>query len=150
MIALSIRQPWAWLITRPDVVGAAARAALVEQDLIKTVENRDWPTNYRGQMLLHAGKTCTVADYDAALLFVEAFVSPALALQVPDLAELPRGGVVGMTHLVDCVRSHPSRFFTGDPDLPEGGYGFVLQGSIAVPFLPWKGRLGFFDVVVKR
>lgn len=39
--ALSIRQPWAWLIVNNH----------------KPVENRSWPTSFRGRFLVHAGKT---------------------------------------------------------------------------------------------
>ena len=38
MKALSIRQPWAWLIARG----------------VKTVENRTWATNFRGRFYIHA------------------------------------------------------------------------------------------------
>src|ERR1051326_1498970 len=38
--ALSVRQPWAWLI----IYGG------------KDIENRDWPTSHRGPTLIHAGK----------------------------------------------------------------------------------------------
>lgn len=149
MIALSIRQPWAWLIVNG----------------LKDVENRSWPTRYRGQFLVHAGKTLTVKDYDAALLFIEAFVDPELVHQVPDMAELPLGGVVGMARLADCVTHCPSPWFTGgmspavtedgsaDENTPGSyvfGYGFVLQDAKPIPFMPWKGQLGFFNVVVKK
>ena len=133
MISLSIRQPWAWLIVNG----------------FKDVENRSWPTNYRGPFLVHAGKVCKPADYDAAMLFVEA-VAPKLVAQVPDLGELPLGGVVGRAMLVDCVREYPSRWFTGGQSQGDG-FGFVLDGAHAepLPFMPWKGRQGFFDVMVK-
>lgn len=132
MIALSIRQPWAWLIVNG----------------YKDIENRDWLTPYRGVFLVHAGKKCTVADYDAAMLFIEACVDPALVHQVPDIGELQLGGIVGQAELVDCVTRHPSPWFTGcDADTPGGpAYGFVLQHGKPLPFMPWKGRLGFFNV----
>lgn len=38
MKALSIRQPWAWLIANG----------------YKDIENRSWRTNYRGPVLIHA------------------------------------------------------------------------------------------------
>lgn len=38
------------------------------------------------------------------------------------------------------VVSHPS------PWKMEGLYGFVLCDSSPLPFTPWKGRLGFFNV----
>lgn len=135
MIALSIRQPWAWLIVNG----------------FKNVENRTWPTNYRGDFLVHAGLTCKPADYDAAMLFVEGF-APELIGQIPDIGDLPLGGVVGMARLVDCVTEHASPWFTGGAanNAPGTvGYGFVLEKAMPIPFLPWKGRQGFFDVVVR-
>ena len=38
--ALSIQQPWAWLIVNGH----------------KDIENRDWRTNFRGPVAIHAGK----------------------------------------------------------------------------------------------
>lgn len=42
MKALSIQQPWAWAIVKRD----------------KRVENRTWPTTYRGPVLIHASQAC--------------------------------------------------------------------------------------------
>lgn len=137
MIALSIRQPWAWLIVNG----------------YKNIENRDWSTNFRGQFLVHAGKKLTVDDYDAAMLFIEAFVDPALLQYIPDQAELQLGGVVGVAKLVDCVTAHESPWFTGgiatagaQAENQAGGFGFVLRDAMPIPFMPWKGRLGFFNI----
>lgn len=131
MIALSIRQPWAWLIVNG----------------FKKVENRTWLTNYRGPVLIHAGKKMTPADYDAAMLFVETCVHPDLVHQVPDMAELPLGGIVGVAKLFDCVTENLSPWFTGGA-VNGGGYGFVLTDAMPIPFLPWKGKQGFFNVDV--
>ena len=46
-IALSIRQPWAWLIVNG----------------YKDIENRDWKTHYRGRFYVHAGKQFDKAGY---------------------------------------------------------------------------------------
>lgn len=127
-VALSIRQPWAWLIVNG----------------LKDVENRTWATPYRGPLLIHAGKTLRPADYDAAMLFIEAFVNPDLVHQVPDMGELPLGGFVGVATLVDCVRASSSPWFTGADT--EDGHGFVMDAPLVIDFLPWKGRLGFFNV----
>ncbi|MCW5318373.1 ASCH domain-containing protein, partial [Nostoc sp. KVJ3] len=43
MKALSVRQPWAWAIIYA----------------LKNVETRGWPIHYRGDILIHAAKTCT-------------------------------------------------------------------------------------------
>lgn len=50
-----------------------------------------------------------------------------------------RGGIIGSVEIVDCVDSHPSSWFMGR-------YGFVLRNPIALPFRPFTGKLGFFDV----
>lgn len=127
-LALSIRQPWAWLIVNG----------------FKDVENRTWPTPYRGPLLIHAGKTMRPAEYAWAMEFIEEFVSPDLVRQVPDMAELPLGGFVGVATLVDCVRASTSPWFTCADT--EDGHGFVLADARAIEFTPWKGRLGFFNV----
>jgi ASCH domain len=134
MIALSIRQPWAWLIVNG----------------YKDVENRTWSTPYRGEFLVHAGMTCTVAQYDEAMLFVE-HIAPALVAKVPALEDLPRGGIVGKAVLIECVAKKASVYFKNGLSpwfvgSDEDGVGFVLRNGMPLPFRPWKGRLQFFNV----
>lgn len=120
--ALSIRQPWAWLIVNG----------------FKDIENRDWPTNFRGELLVHASKTLSRSDYDETVEDLQ-----ALGLYPPSLPAydaMERGGLVGWTRVVDCVEHHRS------PWKMAGGYGFVLRDSRPMPFVPFKGRLGFFNV----
>ena len=136
MKTLSIRQPWAWLIVRPDVTDPAARAALVAAGQQKPVENRDWKTSVRGRIQLHAGLTLTFRDYtDLALYFL---MDHRDRITLPPYAELQRGGIVGQADLVDCVQHHDSPFFMGP-------WGLVLENVAPVPFTPFKGSLGFFD-----
>ena len=123
MAALSIRQPWAWLVVQG----------------YKDIENRDWPTNFRGPLLVHAGLTMTRSDYEqAAQLLDEAGLLPPGGL--PAYEALPRGGLVGWTRVVDCCQEHASPWKQADR------WGFVLRDSQPMPFLPWKGRLNFFNV----
>jgi hypothetical protein len=49
-----------------------------------------------------------------------------------------RGGIVATARIVDCVSDSSSPWFFGR-------FGFVLADVQAVPFLPTKGALGFFD-----
>jgi hypothetical protein len=121
-IALSIRQPWAWLIVNNW----------------KNIENRPWSTRFRGPVLIHAGKTMTRGDYDACLFFVDA-VFPKLASAIPSCELLERGGIVGVATVIDCVDTHPSEWFCGD-------YGFVMADARPLPFQACKGRLGFFKI----
>lgn len=126
MKALSIRQPWAWLIVNG----------------YKDVENRTWSTNLRGSVLIHASKTMTDADYDEALAFIRGKHSISnLASIVPKQHELERGGIVGVATLVSCSQCYPSPWFTGP-------YGFGLQLARPLPFRPMSGALGFFEALV--
>jgi hypothetical protein len=114
MKAISIQQPWAWLIVNG----------------YKDIENRDWPTRVRGRIQVHASKTFDGAGYK----YVAANF-PHIPL--PDPKAFQRGGVVGETTITDCTTGHKSPWFFGD-------FGFVLTDSKPVDFIPCQGALGFF------
>jgi hypothetical protein len=86
--ALSIRQPWAWLI----VHGA------------KDIENRKWRTHFRGPILIHASKTIDRAAYDQ-------LADEGIAL--PPIDELQTGGIIGRAEIADCVAESDSPWFAG-------------------------------------
>jgi hypothetical protein len=114
MKIISIRQPWASLI----VSG------------VKDIENRTWPTRYRGPVLIQASQGAddiTAGD-----------IERRFGVSMP--AELPRGGIVGITEIVDCVRPHASAWYAA------GHWGFVLANSRPLPFVRWKGALSLRDV----
>lgn len=117
---LSVRQPWAWLIVNGW----------------KNVENRTRRTAFRGRVFIHASLRMTKGDYDACVFFV-ASIHPFLASKIPPMSDLPRGGIVGETTILDCVDHHSSEWFTGP-------FGWVLSDTRTTTFEPLKGRLGFF------
>ena len=119
--ALSIRQPWAWLIVNG----------------IKDVENRSWNTQHRGPLLIHAAKTMTAADYASAQDLAE-----SLGIEIPPRNGFKLGGIIGKVNLVDCVREHNSPWFFGP-------FGFVLENAEVMKFIPLRGQLGLFTVVYK-
>jgi hypothetical protein len=47
--------------------------------------------------------------------------------------------VVGIADIVDCVTSHPSKWYVGP-------YGYVLRRRRKLPFVKWKGTLGLRKV----
>ena len=116
MRALSIRQPWAWLIVHGP----------------KDVENRTWSTDYRGPLLIHAGKTF---ERDAWEWLRREYPE----IYLPPISAFHRGGIVGRCEIMDVVDASPSRWFTGP-------VGFVLHHREPLPFTPYRGQLGLFDV----
>lgn len=117
MKALSILQPWAWLIVNGH----------------KDIENRNWWTGFRGPVLIHAGKTYPKRDYESD---VEDYTH---AYGSYPLREEMIGGIVGIATIVDCVKQSESPWFNGP-------YGFVLRDARPLPFRPYRGQLGFFEV----
>lgn len=85
MKALSIQQPWCWLI-------AAGH---------KDIENRTWNTAYRGPVLLHAGKKHdgSPAEWDWP--------------DIPRPRGFDYGGIIGEAVIVGCVTDSRSRWFQG-------------------------------------
>ena len=113
---LSVRQPWADLI----VAG------------LKDVENRSWPTSFRGFILIHAPRIVDQAALPG--------LTHLLGLRSASEYHPVIGAIIGFTEIIDCVTRHPSRFF-------QGPYGFVLANSQRFPKpIPSRGQLGIFGV----
>ena len=89
MKALSIRQPWPWLI----IAGH------------KDIENRSWRTNYRGPLLVHAARACDASSFGQ----IEKRHDVRILAH-----DLQRGGIIGLVDLIDVVTQHRSRWFTGE------------------------------------
>jgi len=134
MKALSIRQPWAWLIIRPDLTHAGERARELAEGRIKTIENRTWRTRERGTVLVHASQGMTSAEYFGTTEFCY-----RLGVELPPFNDLQRGGIVGQVDIVDCVEHSDSPWYMG-------AVGFVLANAKPLPFRALKGALGFFEV----
>ncbi|ALJ98716.1 ASCH domain-containing protein [Burkholderia thailandensis] len=123
MKALSVRQPWAWLL-------AAGH---------KNIENRTWVTSYRGPLLIHASKGMTHQEYEDCMAFA---IRAGLRAYFPRREDLERGGIVGVVDLVACFESNGRL----SPWHIEGCYGFAVSNARQLPFIPYTGRLGIFDV----
>ncbi len=125
MRALSIRQPWAWLIVNG----------------LKDVENRVWRSNYRGPVLIHAASG---RGTQAEWAFANYTVNRAAAvmqreIQLPDFLHIRRGGIVGIAEMTDCVEASVSPWFLGP-------FGFIMQHAKPLDFAPVAGSLGLFRV----
>lgn len=126
--ALSVRTPWWFAILYMG----------------KDIENRDWPTRFRGPVLLHASKWFDAEEIRDDFAFARQ-TAEGQGVTVPgpitlgDLRKLG-GHIVGKVEIVDCVSSSASPWFFGK-------HGFVLRNPVAFANpTPVKGALGFFRV----
>jgi hypothetical protein len=122
--ALSIRQPWVDLILRGD----------------KTIEVRPWRVRHRGAVLIHVSRTI---DWKTAELF-----------GYDDISNLPRGGLVGITQILDVFEftreswlEMMPRHLVVHPPVGEPVYGVVLGGAIALSHrIPCRGKTLLFPI----
>jgi hypothetical protein len=119
--ALSLRQPWAWLVSTG----------------VKTIENRKWRTQHRGPFLIHAALAMSWEDYDFARRFC------AMDLPPIDSPLYVRGGIVGAADLVDIF---PPGSNDGGRWHMKEQYGYLLERISELPFRSLKGALNFFNV----
>lgn len=119
--ALSIRQPWAWAILYAG----------------KRIENRNWYTAYRGEVLIHAGLR---VDYDALDDLEAAIMSVPTPRPTAYL-----GALVGRARLVGCVPV--SEVHETQRRWAVGPWCFVLDDvrPLARP-IALKGALGLFPI----
>lgn len=139
MKALTIIQPWATLIASGH----------------KMNETRSWKTNYRGEVLIHAGKNpkdytsgCYIGDPDGRH-FQEAGITPN------NFEDLPRGSIIGKATLVNRIhinkefrdhlkRSNPAEYAFGDYRI--GRYAWVFENPVLFKKpIPARGRQGLWN-----
>lgn len=148
--ALSIKQPWAYLI-------AAG---------IKDIENRTWkcPQKYIGErVLIHASAKCTM---DIRMFLNMTSQQMDQVYKIADslgqnFEAIKCGAIIGSVEIVDCVVNHPSIWAEksigckdGCPDVencpvgkcPHLTYNWVLANPILFdqPIMNVKGMLGFW------
>lgn len=125
MWALSIRQPWAWLI-----VGGH-----------KNVENRQWSTSHRGPLLIHAAKGMTLTEYRLCHHY-----AAGRGVMLPTFDELLRGGIVGQVNLRNCFYMHDDYRRSLSSPWFEGPYGWHMIDAQPLPFFACRGQLRLFEV----
>lgn len=121
--AISIKQPWAWLIVNG----------------YKDLENRATLNSFRGKVLIHASLK---PDYDIINTDNDHIYK---VLEDNDLlfdddidAYCEVGGIIGAVTITDSITESDSPWFSG----PNA---FVLTNAVKLPFTPCKGKLGFFN-----
>lgn len=121
MMCLAIKQPWAWAIFNAG----------------KNVENRDWPTRFRGRIAILASKGMTKGEYGEGCYFIK-MKEPQII--VPSYESMLRGQIIGTVEITDCGQFPFNKWFVGD-------YGMFLCSAVKFQNpIPAKGRLGIFSV----
>jgi hypothetical protein len=140
MKTISIKQPWASLIctSRQENPNLG----------IKDIENRTWPTKFRGRVLVHAS-----AKFDYSIFSVD--TDSEKWESFTKTSNYPTGAIIGSVEIVDYVINYPSIWAEGTffpIDDSEGYppkqiiYNWVLANPVlfAKP-IPAKGKLSFWD-----
>ena len=125
MKALTICQPYAHLIAIGE----------------KRVENRTWPTSYRGPLLIHAGKSWNWMDDGDDEKYGLTSGDFGVIVAVADLTECWHGDDITTGHIPASYR------WLATHEHVNGPWCFVLENvrRFSTKF-PYRGAQGFFDV----
>lgn len=130
--ALSLKQPFAWLIANGYLL----------------VDDRKWGTQYRGPILIHASKGLYEEYYD--------YLKKNTAIPLPTKDKLEYGGIVGIAKLVLCCQ--PGNLPKGigrEQRAHFGGvhqeyFGFLFEEARPLPLIPCRGKLGIFELNINE
>lgn len=118
--ALSLRQPWAWLVLNG-----------------KDVENRDWRSYLTGWVFIHAAKGCTIDEYGIACGHARRILQPEVFAKMPPRLLIQTGGIVGAMKIAPAERTSKSPWFMGI-------WGIPILDVRPLPFVPCRGMLNYF------
>ena len=124
-ICLSFKQPWAWLVANG----------------YKNADGRNWRTDVRGTVLIHASKKSSPAEYKKAQKTLNDIYQCNVAsmIAMPPLKDLPKGGIVGQVDIVCCMQNTGSKWSHGRK------YHYELSHAKPLPFEPCAGQVMFFS-----
>ena len=126
MKCLSVSQPFADLIISGK----------------KTIELRNWNTNFRGEFLIHAPIKIRTED----------------CKRLKITKKLVTGAIIGKADLYDVKKYNSSKeikkdkkFHFASKKFQDKTFGFKIKNvkPLRIP-IPWKGQLGFFDVELPK
>lgn len=133
MKALTVKQPWASMIVQG----------------IKDVENRTWPTKFRGRLLIHAASESwnihqLLRYMTEAMMPVFKTFGLSSVLLAKWLDGLPRGCIIGSVEVVDCVINYSSIWAESTKD-HEVAWNWILTDPVLFKEpIPAKGTLSLW------
>ena len=141
MKAITVIQPWATLLATGK----------------KRIETRSWKTNYRGEILIHAGKKDPLVGI--CMMTEEARERAFRSLELPSIFNrfqtFPTGEIIGKANLVNCLQidetlaglikeQHPDEYAFGD--FTSGRYAWVMENPVAFDKpIPASGKQGLWN-----
>lgn len=121
MKAISVKNPWAFLIFHG-----------------KDVENRTWPTNFRGTIAIHSSQR---PEKGHVLNATQLSHLDHDVVKVLQKGSYPNGAIIGQVDITGCVQDSGSIWAVA------GQYHWQLANSVMYPKpIPCKGKLNFWDV----
>ena len=138
MKTITVKQPWASLICSG----------------IKDIENRTWPTKFRGTVLIHAsakdaGKYIDITTQEQRNAVMGFGWSNGL--DSPAFFYTPKSAIIGSVEIIDCIINHPSIWAEqtglGEQLMNKCTWNWVLANPklFALPTENVKGRLSFWN-----
>lgn len=124
MKAITIRQPWAWLIFHG-----------------KDVENRSWRTNHQGPLAIHASeyRRKIFADEWAKAYKLLLKINPRLADALTGNQNFVHGAIIGTVEQVTCRPHSDSPWFFGP-------YAHIYRNAVLLDKpLPCPGKLSIWE-----
>lgn len=126
MKCLSVSQPFADLIISGK----------------KTIELRNWNTNFRGEFFIHAPIKIRVED----------------CKRLKITKKLVTGVIIGKAELYDVKKYNSlkevkidQKFHLASKKFQDKTFGFKIKNAKSLRIaIPWKGQLGFFDVEISK
>lgn len=127
MKTLSIKNPWGYLIAKG----------------IKDVENRSWPTKYRGEILIHVSQ-----KWDSRAWFINSLLTSEQWQSLNDDCRrqimeqtFTTSAIIGSVEIVDCIQNSKSIW------AESGQWHWVLKNPklFERPILNVKGKLGLWE-----
>lgn len=113
----------------------------------KKIENRGSPTNYRGPVWIHAGKSRDyLTDTNPAYWQKDSKDGSRLP-ECPEFHDLVFGAILGVVDLVDCVHEDDTNVPGLDTAHTNGPWCYVLENPrpLKVPILNVTGQLGIWN-----
>jgi len=146
MKTITIKQPWASLIVEG----------------IKDIENRTWPTKYRGRVLVHAAKSWNKQNAEICISdlmvknalnnlgIIHKYDDEEIGYNGYSFSGMQTGAIIGSVEIVDCVVNHPSVWAEKTDKFADifikPTYNWVLANPIKFPEpIPANGKLSFWN-----